>query len=65
MRPNVRHHWIQQEGFRTDKCEHCNCIRKWDEGWKRIVYLESGLYLKLFTPKCRRLYFSDLIIKIK
>ena len=61
----VKHSWVQQDGFRTDKCIHCGTIRKWDEGWKRVVYLESGLHLKLFSPSCRRVYFSDLIIKMK
>jgi hypothetical protein len=63
MKTIVRHHWIPQIGFRIDKCEHCNTIRKWDG--ERIVYLESGLWLKLFNPKCKRLFFSDQIIKMK
>jgi hypothetical protein len=59
----IRHKWIPQDGFRSDKCEHCNCVRKWDDDWKRVVYYVDGKYLKLFTPACKRVGHCDLITK--
>ena len=59
----VRHKWITQNGFRNEKCQYCNCIRKWDDGWQRQVYMVDGRYLRLFTPSCKRVYFNDLIEK--
>jgi hypothetical protein len=63
MKTIIRHHWIKQNGFRIDKCSYCGTIRKWDG--EKIVYLESGLWLKLIRPSCKRLFFSDQIIKLK
>ena len=60
----MRHKWLQEDGFRTDRCIHCNCIRKWDDQWKRIIYLTPGR-MYLFPPNCKRIGHCDLITKIK
>ena len=59
----VKHRWITQDGFRTQKCQYCSCIRKWDENFKKEIFYVDGLHLRLNTPSCKRVYFSDLIPK--
>jgi hypothetical protein len=60
----IRHKWIIQDGFHSDKCEHCGCIRKWDDSFKRMVYFTgdgSGPFF--FTPYCKRVFLCDYITK--
>ena len=65
MKTRIRHKWIQQDGFRSDKCKHCNCTRKWDDGFQRIVYYTAeGNGPFFFTPYCKRIgIFCDVITK--
>jgi len=60
-----RHSWIQQDGFRVDKCEHCGCTRKWDDGWKRVIYLpEKSIGVLLWAPSCKFVMITDIPIKV-
>jgi len=65
MNKIIRHEWIQQDGFRVDECTHCHCIRKWDDGFKRIVYYTSeGSGPFFWAPSCKRVgMFADKVTK--
>jgi hypothetical protein len=48
-----RHSWIQQDGFRIDKCEHCEATRRWDDGFKRLIYFtDQGNGPFFWAPTC-------------
>jgi hypothetical protein len=60
-----RHSWIEQGGFRVDKCEHCGCTRKWDDGFKRMVYYkENGAGPFFWAPICKFVMITDIPIKM-
>ena len=65
MKKIIKHKWTPQDGFRIDKCEHCGAIRKWDQGFGRIIYMTaSGNGPYFWAPCCKRVgMFCDVIHK--
>jgi hypothetical protein len=56
-----RHSWVQQIGFRYDRCEHCGATRKWDQGFQRIMYFREGSYAPLYwAPSCKFVMVTDV-----
>lgn len=61
MNKLFRHKWIPQDGFRIDKCEHCDLIRYWDDSFKKIMYKTKWKIFYFGMPKCLRIMHCDLI----
>jgi hypothetical protein len=64
-----RHSWIEQDGFRVDKCEHCGTIRYWDDVYRRIMYkkeISEGVYgpALYWAPSCKFVLATDIPIKM-
>lgn len=59
----IKHKWIPQDGFKIHKCSHCGCIRKWDNEWKRVIYLTDAIHFRLFAPDCKRIFLGDKVEK--
>jgi len=60
-----RHNWIQQDGFRVDKCEHCGTTHKWDQGFQRIMYFREHDNVPLYwAPSCKFVMITDVKIKM-
>lgn len=54
MRKLIRHKWWTVPGwFKVWECEHCGGVKKWDKGFKRIVYYtKRGAGPFYDTPSC-------------
>lgn len=48
----IRHKWVALPGFKRHKCERCNCIRLWNEGYGKVVFYDRYGKLYPFTPSC-------------
>jgi hypothetical protein len=64
MKP-PRHKWVQQEGFRIEKCEHCGTTRYWDEGYQRMMFRKENSGVALYwAPSCKFVMITDKPIKM-
>ena len=65
--------WNPLPGFRVSQCRNCGCIKRWDAGYKKIVYrtLEVESYEVARQPLSRpkltsavfRYFKDDIIVK--
>jgi len=61
MNKLLRHKWIPQDGFRTDKCEYCGLIRYWDDQFKRLMYKTKWKIWYYELPPCKRIMHCDKV----
>jgi hypothetical protein len=48
----IKHLWRHINGFRRHQCEHCNCIKYWDDRTGKMMFTYDGK-ISPVSPKCK------------
>lgn len=46
------HLWRTKNGFRRYECEKCHCVKYWDPGFGKIIFVDRYGVLHHRTPDC-------------